>query len=83
MKKNKSFILSIIVCLLPIALGIILYEKLPNDMPMHFSTANGVDNYANKNFVIFGLPILMAFVQTILMIVMKKANRETSTVIKI
>jgi len=64
MKKN-NYIVTVIICLLPIFAGIILYEKLPNEIPIHFDVNNMPDNYASKNFALFGLPVIMAFFQTI------------------
>lgn len=67
MKKNRiiSIAISVIACLLPMILGAILYNKLPERMPIHFNVSNTPDNYASKEFALFGLPIIMAIVQLI------------------
>ena len=67
MKKDsmKVLIISVIVCLLPMVLGIILYDKLPEQMPIHFTINNQPDNYAPKNFALFGIPTIMAIVQAL------------------
>ena len=52
-KNRKTLILSVIICLLPMILGSILYNKLPEQMPIHFTINNVPDNYANKNFALF------------------------------
>ena len=52
-----------IVCLLPILLGISLWNKLPDTMAIHFNINNEPDNFASKGFVVFGLPLLMVFLQ--------------------
>lgn len=37
-KKNKrTLILSVIICLLPMVLGIAFYNRLPEQMPIHFT----------------------------------------------
>lgn len=36
-KNKKTLILSVIICLLPIILGVVLYNKLPEQMPVHFT----------------------------------------------
>ena len=61
--KWKSLIISSLVCLLPILLGIALWNKLPNTMAIHFDINNKPDNFASKEFVVFGLPFLMALLQ--------------------
>ena len=79
-KKNKKiWIFSVIICLLPIILGIVLYHKLPEQMPIHFTINNIPDNYAHKNLALFGLPILMAIVQAIWVLVTNlKTNKLKS-----
>ncbi len=51
-KNRKTLILSVIICLLPMLLGAILYNKLPEQMPIHFTTNDVIDNYAHKKFCI-------------------------------
>ena len=47
-KNRKTLILSVIICLLPMILGSILYNKLPEQMPVHFTTNDVIDNYAHQ-----------------------------------
>lgn len=61
--KWKIIIITSIVCLLPILLGVALWEKLPDTMAIHFDINNNPDNFASKEFVVFGLPVLMAMLQ--------------------
>lgn len=86
-KNKKTLILTIIVCLLPIILGIVLYNKLPEQMPIHFTISDKPDNYAPKNFALFGIPIIMAIVQAICLVftmkVKKLRNEEKPKIIKI
>ncbi len=67
-KNRKTLILSVIICLLPILLGSILYNKLPEQMPIHFTINDVPDNYAHKNFALFGIPVIAAIVQAICLI---------------
>ncbi|MDO5568890.1 MAG: DUF1648 domain-containing protein [bacterium] len=76
MKKNNIMYLSIVICLLPIILGIVFYDDLPNQMPIHFTIKDQVDNYANKNIALFAIPIIMAIVQTICLIVNNNRLKE-------
>ncbi len=61
--KWKSLILTCIVCLLPILLGIALWDSLPDTMAIHFNINNEADNFAPKGFVVFGLPLLIMLLQ--------------------
>lgn len=86
--NNLTLILTVLICLLPMILGAVLYSKLPEQMPIHFNIKNEPDNYANKSFALFGMPIIMATIQAICMIVtsikIKKIdNNYKPTIIKI
>lgn len=61
--KWKSLIITCLVCLLPILLGVYLWDSLPDTMAIHFNINNEPDNFASKGFVVFGLPALMALLQ--------------------
>ena len=61
--KWKSLIITSVICLLPIILGIALWDSLPDSMAIHFNINNQPDNFASKGFVVFGLPILMMLLQ--------------------
>ena len=63
--KWKTLIITSLVCLLPIILGIALWEKLPDTMAIHFNINNEPDNFASKGFVVFFIPVLMMVLQWI------------------
>ncbi len=69
MIKWKSLILSSLACLLPILLGLFLWEKLPETMAIHFNIHNEADNFASKGFTVFGIPLLMVLLQIICCII--------------
>ena len=74
-KNKKTLILSVIICLLPMVLGIAFYNRLPEQMPIHFTINDVPDNYAQKNFALFGIPVIMAIVQAICIICTTKVNK--------
>ncbi len=61
--KWKTLIITSLVCLLPILPGLILWDKLPQSMAIHFDINNKPDNFATKGFAVFGLPLLMIALQ--------------------
>ncbi len=61
--KWRIFIITSIVCLLPILLGVSLWNKLPEEIAIHFDFYGNPDNFASKGFVVFGLPVLMVLLQ--------------------
>lgn len=51
-----------VIILAPIVAGLILWDKLPEQMATHFD-ANGVaDDWSPKEFAVFGLPLLLLVV---------------------
>ena len=49
--------------------GLFLWNQLPDQVPIHFGLNGQADNYAGKAFVVFGLPLLMAALQVLLLVV--------------
>lgn len=59
----KSFLVTSAVCLLPILLGVLIWDKLPNEIAIHFNFYGVPDNFASKGFAVFGMPALMVLMQ--------------------
>ena len=59
-KIDKLMIITTIICLLPIILSLAMYDKLPDQMPIHWDVDGNPDNYGSKAFATIGLPFLMA-----------------------
>ncbi|WMJ90110.1 SdpI family protein [Anaerocolumna sp. MB42-C2] len=60
--KNKTTILSTILCLLPMVLSAAVYEKLPQQVAVHFDISGNPDNYVPKVIAAFGIPLLLAII---------------------
>lgn len=71
MKVIKWRILTVtcLVCLLPVLLGLAVWDSLPEVMAIHFDINNNPDNFAPKGFVVFGMPLLMVLLQIICCII--------------
>lgn len=63
--KWRSLIITCIVCLLPILLGVALWNRLPDSMAIHFNVQNQPDNFAPKGFVVFAIPVFMMLLQVV------------------
>ncbi len=61
--KWKILFITSMVCLLPILPGVVLWERLPDTIAIHFDMYNNPDNFAPKRFVVFALPVLMVLLQ--------------------
>ena len=59
-KKNKgTLILTSIVLLIPILIGLILWNQLPEQIPSHWGIDGKVDGWSSKAFAVFGFPCLL------------------------
>ncbi len=83
LKKNKwTMIITSIVILLPILVGIILWDKLPDKLPYHWNINGEVDHYATKPVAVFLLPVILLAFQWLCIFVTAlepKAKNVTST----
>ena len=59
MKNNRMIVLTALLCLVPIAFGLILWDALPDPMPTHFGPDNRPDGWSSKPFAVFGLPLII------------------------
>lgn len=59
MKNKKYWILTSIVALLPVLVGLLLWNQLPDKLPTHFGADGAADGWGGKAFSIFGVPLLM------------------------
>ena len=67
--KWKILVVTCVVCLLPILLGVALWNELPESIAIHFDINNNPDNFAPKAFAVFGMPMLMVVLQVICCII--------------
>ncbi|MEE1320708.1 MAG: SdpI family protein [Acutalibacteraceae bacterium] len=59
-KKNlKTVIATALITLSPIVIGLLLWDKLPDEIATHFGTNGLPDRYSSKAFAVFGLPFVM------------------------
>ncbi len=84
-KIDKLMLITTIICLLPIILSLVMYDKLPDQMPIHWDVYGNPDNYGSKAFAVIGLPFMMAGLNLITHFALnsdpKKAN--SSAVLKL
>lgn len=72
MKNKKLFMISVVACFIPIILGLLFYNQLPEQMPIHWNAAGEVDDYTSKIFALFGLPMILLVFHTALVWVTDK-----------
>ena len=62
-KYKKTLIISSLTLLIPVIVGLLLWNKLPDPMPSHWNIHGEVDAWSSKAFTVFGLPAMMLALQ--------------------
>ena len=63
--KWKTLIITGVIALLPILIGIFLWDKLPGQIAIHFNLNNEPDGFASKGFAVFALPGILLLLQVL------------------
>lgn len=56
---NRAYMIPLLLCLIPFVLSAVYYDRLPEQVAIHFDSNGNPDNYAPKLFAAFGLPLIM------------------------
>lgn len=65
-KKNlPKLIITSLIILIPIVIGLILWDKLPDQVPMHWNAQGEVDGYGTKFQAVFLIPLVLVAFQWI------------------
>ena len=67
-ENKKKLIITSIIILVPIIIGLILWNKLPDKLPTHWNAAGEVDGWSSKAFLVFGMPLILLAVQWLCML---------------
>lgn len=67
MIKNKKimFIITSAITLLPIIAGLILWNRLPEELPTHWDASGNVNGYSGKAYAVFGMPLALTAVHLV------------------
>lgn len=58
-QHKKTLIISSVIILIPILVGLLLWNQLPDVMATHWGIDNQPDGWSTKAFAVFGMPILL------------------------
>lgn len=68
-KQNKKMILfTLVLLLLPIVMGLFLWNQLPDTVVTHWGADNQPDGYSSKAFAVIGLPTILLAIHLICII---------------
>ena len=62
-KYKKTLIISSLTLLIPVIVGLLLWNRLPEQIIIHWGLNNTPDGWAGKELVVFGLPVLLLAAQ--------------------
>lgn len=86
-KEIKTIVGSFLLTLVPMIVGILLWNKLPNQIATHFTLNSGQPNgWSSKAMAVYGFPLVMAAVQLFVVVFMnldKYKRNIGSKVIKV
>ena len=57
--NRKTLIITSTVTILPVLIGIICWDRLPDVMATHFGMNNEANGFSSKAFAVFGLPLVL------------------------
>ena len=68
-KRNKwKLLITSVIILLPIAVGLFLWNDLPEQIPVHWGIQNTPDRWSGKGFAVFAIPLFLLAVHWVCVI---------------
>lgn len=59
MNRKKMLFLTSLIIFIPMIVGLVLWNKLPEEIPVHFNTDGEPDNWESKSFAVFFIPLFL------------------------
>lgn len=59
--SKKTFVLTCIVALLPMVIGVLLWNQLPEEIATHFGADGVANGWSSKGTAVFGMPLILLF----------------------
>jgi len=63
---RKTLIYSVVICLLPILIGVYYYSVLPSEIAIHFGVDGKPNSFMSKDIEIIVLPLFCAILQVVI-----------------
>ncbi|AEV28945.1 putative integral membrane protein [Sphaerochaeta pleomorpha str. Grapes] len=75
---NATLIVSTLLCLLPMVLSALLFNRLPDQIAIHFDIQGKADGFASKAFAAFGIPLILAGLNIIVQIILESDPKKNN-----
>lgn len=59
MNRKKMILLTSLLVLVPMIVGLVLWNRLPEEIPVHFNADGNPDNWESKAFSVFFIPLFL------------------------
>ena len=70
MKKNwKGMLLAAVIILLPMVVGVVLWDRLPDPMATHWDFEGNANGWTSRAFTVFGIPLVMLALHMVCLLV--------------
>ena len=76
MKNKLRFIIPALVTLIPMIFGIIVWDKLPQTVAIHWGPSGNADGFANKEIAVFLFPLLCVAIYVLCLFVESKFGKN-------
>lgn len=74
--KRSKVIASLLLCLLPVVIGLFLYPRLPDEIPVLFNFSGQADSWWPKLQVIFVLPLILTLLDAVALFATFRDNQK-------
>ncbi len=83
MKNNKlTLAITSVITLMPIVAGLVLWDKLPETMVIHWGISGNADAVSSKTFAVFGMPLIFLVLHWLCIFVSEKDVRNKNQNLK-
>ena len=65
---NERLLVSSILCVLPIVIGLLMYDQIPETMPIHWDSQGNANGFMPKNIGIWAVPLFLLAIHLIVSI---------------
>ncbi len=78
---RKTLIITSILILLPVLVGLVLWNSLPDRLATHFNAAGEADGWGSKGFAVFGIPAIFLAMHLVCVAVLAAdpKNKDTNS----
>ena len=78
LKIDKTLVITSLICLVPILMYLLVWDKLPEQMPIHFDNSGNADNYSSKAFASVGLPLVILALNVFINIIVEADPKNSN-----